>query len=546
MRNKHTLTKPSRKSQITLFIILGIVIFMITGFLLYLTSLRTSQVGSQAEQSFSDIVEATPIRSYITSCLKKTAEDALILAGRQGGVIFENQDGVFRFIDPSIYTSNGARAIGNDYLPYTIDGTEYNVNFDVSIPEEGKEWPLGLKRFPKLCSEAGLNPKTSTTDLSHTCTGELYATDSNAATIQKALESYIAAKLPECVDFNAISESGITVEPAGDLKVGVLFGEDDVLILSEYPVKFSPQGEPPVTKDVQVTQSLPIRFKKIYESAYYLSEKDNTDVSFDITTTDSHNCPLNSLSNGQIATTLDQLCLKLGSDSNSIEDDMHIEKITDLCHNCDLNTDAAILHITDPQSTITGQPYSFYFAVQNRPPYLNIDPTTLRDVIERNTIDLTTYITFGDPDGGTTTVILSGGPPGFTNLTYGSSQGDAGYYTMTVTVEDSNGHQVTGQIQITINCPSGNNCCIQPTPPPTQTGTFYLNDGASCGACMTCRPKTCVTTSPPAITDCIPSYSCDSAGNTYSSNYALSGASCSDNSGATGTCDGNGNCVHPP
>ena len=68
-----------KKSQITLFIILGIVVL---GLFFFIFITPNKDINSNVVA-----FEKSTINNYITSCLKQTSEDALFLLGKQGGNI---------------------------------------------------------------------------------------------------------------------------------------------------------------------------------------------------------------------------------------------------------------------------------------------------------------------------------------------------------------------------------------------------------------------------------------------------------------------------
>ena len=106
----------SNKSQITIFILLGLVIFIIFGFLIYVTSnLSESALARQREIVRKEFLTTTPIKYYITSCLDESTEKALKLIGEQGGYIYNFQDGLINWDIP--------------YITYNASGTFYNISY---------------------------------------------------------------------------------------------------------------------------------------------------------------------------------------------------------------------------------------------------------------------------------------------------------------------------------------------------------------------------------------------------------------------------------
>ena len=83
-----------RKSQITMLMIIGLVLFIIVSLVLYLSK---SAVKKQSQQNIKKIqetaIDTSSIKEFVQKCLDKLAKDALVLLGRQGGYIYASQGG---------------------------------------------------------------------------------------------------------------------------------------------------------------------------------------------------------------------------------------------------------------------------------------------------------------------------------------------------------------------------------------------------------------------------------------------------------------------
>src|SRR3989344_6806667 len=75
-----------KRGQITTFIIVGILVLVVTGLILFLSkSLIEDKTAVEEEKTQQANVLSDPIQHYIQSCLEKTGEDALIHIGQHGG-----------------------------------------------------------------------------------------------------------------------------------------------------------------------------------------------------------------------------------------------------------------------------------------------------------------------------------------------------------------------------------------------------------------------------------------------------------------------------
>ena len=71
-----------KKGQISIFILLGVILIVAVGFLLFVNN---SEEENEVETSIAQSFDNSFIRTYTDSCLKNTAESGLILIGNRGG-----------------------------------------------------------------------------------------------------------------------------------------------------------------------------------------------------------------------------------------------------------------------------------------------------------------------------------------------------------------------------------------------------------------------------------------------------------------------------
>ena len=113
-----------KNAQVTIFIIVGIILLIGIGMMIYLVSFRAEKRSE--EQVVVQKLRKSVIRSvndYITSCLDVAAAEALALVGKQGGVLYNTQG--------SLYPEPVAGE-GQDYIVYD----EIKVIYDI-IPPQG-------------------------------------------------------------------------------------------------------------------------------------------------------------------------------------------------------------------------------------------------------------------------------------------------------------------------------------------------------------------------------------------------------------------------
>jgi hypothetical protein len=224
--------------------------------------------------------------------------------------------------------------------------------------------------FNALCNTHGSNQKSSL-GAGLSCEFDLYY---HTRTSQDYLEQYIEQEIPSCIDKDFIYDiSKITIIPSSDPEVEILFGDNYTYILLDYPFTFIfPEGAP-LNKIFNFASFKPIRYKLMYELAYYTAKRDIEDIFFNKSTINHVNklqsCPrfrVDPATGDVQRTDYSVQCLYP-------EMDVKIQKepCQDFCQD-NKGKYADIVTINDTLSTINGHTYEFKFLVENRPPALDL------------------------------------------------------------------------------------------------------------------------------------------------------------------------------
>ena len=80
-----------KNGQIALFVVVGLVIVLVVGVVAMLRAVPARVEEEKEVESQSDFT-VEPVREYVEECLRRVAEDALLLLGKQGGRIYEKLD----------------------------------------------------------------------------------------------------------------------------------------------------------------------------------------------------------------------------------------------------------------------------------------------------------------------------------------------------------------------------------------------------------------------------------------------------------------------
>lgn len=314
----------SLKSQVTMLMIMGLVLFIVVSLVLYLSKLAVKKQSQQnIKITIGTAVEIQPIKEFVTKCLDKLSKDATLLLGQQGGYIYASQGGTlvdYADTDEGLsfvkYNNNN---VVYDILPPRFASPPYSsyipnypwITFPYTTPisnAEIFEGYFGINNMPPLDFSQGPN------------------------SIQSQIETFVDNKITTCADFNIFKKQGFDIF-AGSRKTSVTISQDDINIKLNFPITVT---NPTTKESIELkdfSTTLDVRLKNSYSFAKELIEHDIKNIKFDL--------------------------------KNITNPDFNVEIIKDIRPYDDL------IIITDKKSLINGNPYEYVFARRNRPPSLH-------------------------------------------------------------------------------------------------------------------------------------------------------------------------------
>lgn len=226
-----------KRGQITIFILMVIVILIALFFVFYARSsvIKTKSAPAIEKTSKSEF-EIVPIKTYIESCLKKSAEKAFFdRIGLQGGYISPSGYELSKYYDKGaseVYTGTGdALANYDNYeVPFYLDGTQASI-----LPKEQ---------------------------------------------VEKKSAKYIFVEFLECTNFTTFNEIGFDIKAQDTnnilsylksdfgnsvFTVKVNINKNDVSVKLTYPITIKKEGFKAEISDFLVT--LPIAIGDIYDNS---------------------------------------------------------------------------------------------------------------------------------------------------------------------------------------------------------------------------------------------------------------------------------------
>ncbi len=314
------------KSQITMIMIMGIVLFISIGIIMYLSKTSVKKSVQSAEKKIqTTALETQSIKGFAANCLDKLSKDALVLLGKQGGYIYTAQGGT---IVPFSDSDEGVIFIKNNNAnaAYNIKPIQLNapLPFYTVIPEyPWRKFPYGpvnpdIKTFNGIFGANSMPPLNA----SH-----------GPHSIQMQIETFIDANMEKCLDFSIFAKEGYDIQKTKS-KTKVFIGARDVSIVSEIPLKATNIKTQEKSEFKEFSTVLNIRLGEMYYFIKEIIDKDISDITFNIQ---------------DAANNKNYFSIKVSENTYQKDD---------------------IISVKDQQSIIYGQPFVYVFGRKNRAPAL--------------------------------------------------------------------------------------------------------------------------------------------------------------------------------
>lgn len=274
-----------RKGQITIFIIIGVLVLIAFSIAIYVGTKMKQRVEVKQTTQTVEKLGIQPIQDYITTCLSLATTEGLFLIGRQGGVIYQSQGGTT------------PEPLPETFVTYTDpDRTEQLKVQYLILPPEGNVGTLFFSEPPEYPYPEFPYPPGEATPLFKGYYGEnkmppLYTISGQTGervsnSIQENLETFIAKKTANCVDWKTFEEKGYTIT-SGNATASLIFaekqeqfaGEQYITIELDWPVEIStPGGDKALLTDFAIKAQ--VRLATIYYTVKQMVDSDVTDISY--------------------------------------------------------------------------------------------------------------------------------------------------------------------------------------------------------------------------------------------------------------------------
>lgn len=243
-----------RKSQLTLFAIIGLVLVLSAALVMY--SLYRSPIKVEdVEYAVQEIpTHASPVQIYVQDCIHKIALDGIIRLGERGGYIEPYNPELSR------------RLIATD--PLGKNPTQYDA-FSIASGRPYSNIVTGEDSIPYWWHMRDYD-KAPYQDGCSLC----FATDElipSLDDISMQLKEYIEREFSGCIDdFRAFEREGMIIHNISSAAATVFITEHDIRVNVNYPIEISKRESVVSIEDFEL--AIPIEFKRIHRLAAAIAQ----------------------------------------------------------------------------------------------------------------------------------------------------------------------------------------------------------------------------------------------------------------------------------
>ena len=309
-------------SQITMLMIVGLLLFIVVSFVLYLSKSavkKQNQLSVKGAQQTS--VDTLAIKNFVENCANKLTKESFLLLGKQGGYLYKSQGGTLIDYDETsdegkfFVKYNGFNVVYN-ILPPRFESSFYTAKIPdypwktfpyTSSHTEVFDGFFGINNMPFLYSYQGPH------------------------SIQAQIESYIDNNFEKCLDLDFLKNQIYDIEIKKS-KTQANIGRDNVNVKIDLPITLKNKNTKETFELGKFSTSIDLRLRGIYTYIKNLVDRDVKNIKFDIGNADSSEFGIN------------------------------------IIQNFYSNDDLVI--ITDEKSQINGKPFQYVFVRKNRAPAL--------------------------------------------------------------------------------------------------------------------------------------------------------------------------------
>lgn len=437
----------SKKGQITIFIILGILL-LFAFIMVYqiTTALNKSKLDTEKQKVLNKLLQPAALNIYINDCLEDNLKDGLKLLGQQGGKFWSDQPGGYA----EFFDTEGMNA-EDPYQEQGLVRAAYGLAYSSSEPEN--EYPCtGNLPAPAFCSYVFPNLKYSF--------GSLIGV--NVFDIETSLSNYLSNTTAECIE-KALNEKMLTGKAEVKLnnaKVLVSLQSSGVQVEALYPMVLS-YGKEKIETQQKFSFTLTGKYKQFFEGVSDLLYNDIHFLEFNLTD-DYNKKEFTYTSNEDTG----QCKLLESSGEKKTYSCKGFNYLTKWDIEVEPKGELFIFKSNDPELQIEGKTYFFQIYRQNRPPVL--------DYISQWPSETYDYLVIPEDEKlGTLDLTASARDPDEDKITYSFSGEDLNQFKL----KDSTGNEIKTDVKTKDNVAVQTENFGEGQQSPIKTVTVKASDG---------------------------------------------------------------------
>lgn len=239
---RHLRRLHSKKGQITVFMILGIILLFSTALIFYIKG-RVQIPEEDIVPSLEAVPDVLkPVRTFIEECAGSQMDKGLVTAMEHGGMIYAE--------DLSVDTANPTEGEGVEYFP----GSNYKIPY-WSYMESSNDCTSGCvigTKMPPLCKA-----------------GRIGCMLAGEGSVEEQLERYLEEEMKSCTgDFQELRRQGYIIKELSNITASVSIREKDAVALIRYDLEVEKDGTR--TEIADYYASTPTKITEMYDIAVRL------------------------------------------------------------------------------------------------------------------------------------------------------------------------------------------------------------------------------------------------------------------------------------
>ncbi|MFA6073080.1 MAG: hypothetical protein WC758_03135 [Candidatus Woesearchaeota archaeon] len=412
----------SRKGQVTVFIILGIVIFVVILFAIIVSSsLSKIKLQTQAGKVVDAYLQSDAVNYYVYTCMDSAVTSAIDDLALQGGVFYTYQNSSYIASNEGVshipYNLSFNNSLGGRTLNFNVSYSIQNTSYCSIVAQAMPEYPYdkkfikdlfgfynnvsinsaclyeirngyaqsgfaGFNNMSRLCYQGSNNTGSIQNIAFSPCFKSIIAEKNRS--VEYTLEEQIALRVKNCTDFSLFPDDNITV--LGEPSSSIIYNSETLIVKANYNFSVRIKNKAPILVKHSFEYESNLRLVRMHNYVMSLLKADSQDFMFNLQG-NYENYNAHEEINPAVFFDSEHMSVKLINFTN--------------CINCNYKFDHLLI-VEDNNSRIGNRSLTYITAIKNRRPALDYIHETQEgsfvDIIVSNNQNITLSPQGYDPD----------------------------------------------------------------------------------------------------------------------------------------------------